>query len=66
LIEDYELASSEALIISDNFLQNYDFEREKRSIFQYETTEEIKINKAKTSLDRAELFSKEIEKLLLD
>src|SRR3989338_464021 len=42
LIEDYELASSEALILSDNLLQNYDFEREKRSIFQYESTEEIK------------------------
>ena len=66
LIEDYELASSEALAISDNFLQNYDFERVKRSVFQYESTEEVKAAKAKTSLDRAEEFSKEIEKLLLD
>ena len=63
LIEDYELASSEALILSDNLLQNYDFEREKRSIFQYESTEEIKNVKAKTSLERAEEFSKEIEKM---
>ena len=64
LIENYEIASSEALMLSDNLLQNYDFEREKRSVFQYESTEEIKANKAKTSLDRAEEFSKEIEKML--
>ncbi len=66
LIEDYELASSEALTLSDNFLQNYDFERLKRSVFQYESTEEIKKAKSKTSLDRAEEFSKEMEKLLSD
>ena len=65
LIEDYELASNEALTLSDNILQNYDFERIKRSIFQYESTEEIKFAKAKTSLDRAEQFSKEIEKLAM-
>lgn len=66
LIEDYELASSEALTVSDNYLQNYDFERIKRSVFQYESTEEIKSAKAKTSLERAEQFSKEMEKLLMD
>ena len=65
LIEDYELASSEALVMSDNFLQNYDFERVKRSVFQYESTEEIKAAKAKTSLDRAEEFGKEMEKLII-
>jgi len=54
-----------ALTLSDNILQNYDFERIKRSIFQYESTEEIKFAKAKTSLDRAEQFSKEIEKLAM-
>lgn len=64
LIEDYELASTEALTLSDNLLQSYDFEREKRSIFQYESTEEIKAAKAKTSLDRAEEFSIKIEKML--
>ena len=65
IIENYELATSEALILSDNILESYDFERMKRSVFQYESTEEIKNNKAKTSLDRAEKFSKEIEKLLI-
>ena len=64
LIENYELASTEALTLSDNLLQSYDFEREKRSIFQYESTEEIKAAKAKTSLDRAEEFSIKIEKML--
>ena len=64
LIETYEFAKSEALTLSDNLLQNYDFEREKRSIFQYESTEEIKTAKAKTSLERAEEFGKEIEKML--
>ena len=66
LIEDYELASNEALTLSDNLLQNFDLERAKRSVFQYESTEEIKAAKAKTSLDRAEEFSVKIEKLLLD
>lgn len=65
LIENYELASSEALELSDNLLQNYDLERVKRSVFQYESTEEIKSAKARTSLQRAEEFSKEMEKLLL-
>lgn len=63
-IEDYEIASSEALILSDNLLQNYDFERIKRSVFQYESTEEIKLAKAKSSLERAEQFSKEIEQMI--
>ncbi len=64
LIEDYELASNEALNLSDNLLQSYDSERLKRSIFQYESAEEIKTAKAKTSLTRAEYFSKEIEKMI--
>ncbi len=64
LIEDYELMSTEALILSDNLLQGYEMERIKRSVFQYESTEEIKASKAGTSLERAEEFSKEIEKML--
>src|SRR3989338_466552 len=64
LIEEYELAGGEALALSDNLLQNFDFERQKRSVFQYESTEEIKAAKAKTSLERAEEFVKEIEQML--
>ena len=66
LIEDYEIATKEALIISNNLIENFEYERRKREVFQYETTEEIKKAKAKTSLKRAEEFSKEIEKLLLN
>jgi uncharacterized protein (UPF0332 family) len=65
MLEDYEIAITEALTLSDNLLQNYDLERVKRSVFQYETTEEIKLAKAKTSIERAEQFTKEIEKLLI-
>lgn len=64
LIESYEIAGSEAMELSDNLLQNYDLELSKRSTFQYESTEEIKQAKAKTSLERAEEFSKEVEKVL--
>ena len=64
LIEEYELASNEALALSDTFLDNYEKEIAKRSDFKSETTEEIKAAKATTSLERAEEFSKEIEKLL--
>ena len=66
LIENYELAASEALALSDNLLENYNYEMLKRSFFQYESTEEIKFAKAKTSLERAEQFSKEIEKMIQD
>ena len=65
LIEEYEIASNEALALTDTLLQNYDYERIKRSNFQYETSEEIKRAKAKTSIERAEQFSKEIEKLMI-
>ncbi len=64
LIEDYELASAEALALSDNLLQNYDYERVKRSVFQYESTEEVKTFKAKTSLERASQFGTEMGKLI--
>ena len=38
---------------------------EKRSIFQYESTEQIKQAKAKTSLDRAKTFIFEMKKLII-
>ena len=64
LLENYELARGEALQLSDNLLQSFEKERLKRSDFQYETTEEIKRGKAETSLNRAEEFSKELEKMI--
>ena len=66
LIEDYEIASNDAIILSSNIIQSYEYERTKRSVFQYETTEEIKKVKAQTSLNRAKEFSKEVEKLILN
>ena len=68
LIEDYEKAKEEALDIigrkTDEIISSFDKEMEKRSFFQYETTEEIKKSKAKTSLERAKRFIFEMEKLL--
>jgi uncharacterized protein (UPF0332 family) len=63
-ISEYELASDEALSISENLIESFDFERVKRSRIQYETTSEIKHSKAQTSLNRAKEFVLEIEKLM--
>lgn len=68
LLERYEEAKEEALMIAgakaDEILDSFEKEREKRSIFQYETTEEIKKSKAKTSFERAKEFCTEMERLL--
>lgn len=64
LLESYEIAAEEALALSSNIVESYYSEREKREVFQYETTEAIKRSKAKTSLERAAAFSSEMEKLL--
>ncbi len=68
LIEDYEEAKEEALELAglktDELLQSFDYERIKESRFQYETTEEIKQSKAKTSFQRAKEFIFEMEKLI--
>jgi len=55
-LEEYEEEKEKALAVSENFLKDYEFERLKRARFQYETTEEIKEAKAKTSLERAKNF----------
>ena len=68
LIEDYEKAKEEALDLierkTDEIISSFDRELEKRSIFQYESTEEIKRAKAETSFERAKKFAFEMEKLL--
>lgn len=68
LIEEYEEAQSEVLagIKADTLLDEFDKERAKRSMFQYETTEVEKHSKAKTSLQRAKNFLFEMEKMLHD
>jgi len=64
LIDGYSEEKEKALVIVDSHLENYERERAKRSSFQYETTEEIKEAKAKTSLDRAKEFITLMEEIL--
>ena len=65
-LENYGEEREKALVISDNYLENYEREKAKRSSFQYQTTEEIKGNKAETSLNRAKEFVELIRQLLGD
>jgi len=67
-IEEYEAIKEDALELmsskTDSLLQSLDFEREKRSKFQYRMDEQIKKSKASTSLERAKQFVFELKKLL--
>lgn len=67
LIEEYENVKEEALELisfrTDTLLQSFDFEREKRSKFQYRMNEQIIKSKALTSLERAKVFVFEMKKL---
>lgn len=68
LLEGYEKTKEDALeIISykvDSLIKSFDWEREKRSHFQYQMDESIKREKAITSLNRAIEFLFEMKKLL--
>ena len=64
LLENYNEEKEKALIIVDNYLENYEREKAKRASFQYQTTEEIKESKAKTSLSRAKEFLTLMEDIL--
>ena len=64
LLENYSEEKEKALIIVDNYLDNYEREKGKRASFQYQTTEEVKENKAKTSLDRAREFLTLMEEII--
>ena len=70
LIEDYEATKEEALnlagIRADNLIESFDLERNKRGFIQYKTITSEKQSKAKTSLQRAKEFAKEMEKLLIE
>ena len=69
LLEQYEETKEEALNIAgikaDEIISSFEFERTKRSNIQYKTVEIEKHAKAKTSLQRAKEFIKEIEKIML-
>lgn len=69
LLEDYEETKEEALnlagIKADALIESFEFERNKRSVIQYRTMQIEKQSKAKTSLQRAKEFTKEMDKLLV-
>lgn len=68
LLEKYEDTKEDALELisqrADTIIKNLDFEREKRSKFQYQMDERVKQGKAQTSLKRAKEFVFEMKKLL--
>lgn len=68
LIEDYEELKEEALLIAktkaEGLIEDFDFERRKRSSIQYQTKEVEKASKAETSLKRAKEFLFEMNTLL--
>ncbi len=55
-LEDYEEEKHNALSIAENMLDSFEYERAKRSTFQYGMTERLKESKARTSLQRAKDF----------
>ena len=67
-IEEYENIKEDALELisskADSVLQLFDFERQKRSKFQYKMDEHIKKSKALVSFERAKQFVFEMKKLL--
>lgn len=67
LLEDFEDAKAEAMELAnltDDIISSFDFERKKRSTFQYNMTAPVKKSKAQTSIERAKKFNLEFEKLL--
>jgi uncharacterized protein (UPF0332 family) len=68
LLEEYEDAKEDALEIasvrSEELITFYSLEMDKRSRFQYDMSESIQEQKAKTSLKRAREFMLEMKKLL--
>src|SRR3989338_1441676 len=68
LLEEYESAKEDAMdlasIKSEEVIESYGLEMDKRSRFQYEMTESIQEQKAQTSLKRAKQFMFEMKKLL--
>ena len=56
ILEGYEEEKEKALSIAENLIDNFEYERSKRSSFQYEMTADLKESKANTSLKRAKEF----------
>jgi len=64
-LEEYEEEKEKALSASENLLNSYELEKQKRASFQYETTETIKEAKAKTFLERTKNFIAVMRQLLV-
>lgn len=68
LLEEYEVAQQEAMelasVKAESVVEDYGFELDKRSRFQYNMLEEMKESKAKTSFERAKRFVFEMNRLL--
>ncbi|KHO45817.1 MAG: hypothetical protein QS99_C0012G0050 [archaeon GW2011_AR4] len=66
LIEEYEKIKDDVLpgIKADEIIDAFDHERSKRNFLQYTTTEEVKREKANTSLIRAKEFVYEMNSLI--
>jgi uncharacterized protein (UPF0332 family) len=69
ILEEYQETMENALEIAsaraDEVIGNFEREKTKRKIFQYEMSEDLKRGKAETSLRRAKEFAFEIKKLLM-
>lgn len=69
LLEQYESIRNDAMEIaatkSEEILNNYNFELDKRSRFQYDMTLKIQEQMARTSVKRAKDFALEMEKLMV-
>ncbi len=68
LLEEFEEARDDAMEIANlragELIESFEFERARRSKFQYELIEEVKRDMANVSLERAKRFVFEMEKLL--
>lgn len=67
LLEDFETAKKEAMNLNnltDDIIESFDFERKKRSAFQYDMNTVVKRTKAGTSLKRTKRFNFEFINLL--
>lgn len=67
-IEEYENVKKDALELisykTDSIIESLNYERQKRSKFQYQMDSEAKRSKALTSLERAKQFIFELKKIL--
>jgi uncharacterized protein (UPF0332 family) len=63
--KEYNEEKDKALSIAEQLLDDFQYERAKRSSFQYEMNKELKESKAKTSLNRAKNFVEVFRELLL-